>query len=299
MAVMITFFMHIPKTGGLTFHEWLKRLYGPEGLLVWNPQRMWGLVRLREELAALLAERPGVRAVAGHYPYGVHEAIGACDHRYVTFLRDPVERWISERIHHLTKNADCFLLRREFAEIYGDPDLFRLLQATIVRDDDIDVQSRFMRHGRSLTPDGLQSGRDLSDAAIMERFWFIGRQESLAADCLRLAQVMGCGEIPLPASRNITGFGDVRGALTADEIGWIEARNAADIALCRRIPVATASPPAPLTTAPSRTDLAAAILHAAFRRISECFVALHADRLEAQKILDAYAAREATRTATC
>lgn len=293
---MITFYMHIPKTGGTTFHEWLKRLYGPDGLLVWNPQRMWGLVRLRQELAELLAERPGVRAVAGHYPYGVHEALGCRDYRYVTFLRDPVDRWISERIHHLTKNADHFVLCSGFAAIYGDPDLFRLLRATIVRDDDLDVQSRFVRHGRSLTTEGLKPGCELSAAEALDRFWFVGRQESLAEDCLRLSRLLGCGEIPLPAAQNVAGLGNIRGALSADEIRWIEARNAADIDLCRRIPAFTASQPAVATPAPNRSALTAAILHAALRRIGECFVALHADRLDAQKVLDAYAARDTCHT---
>lgn len=294
---MITFYMHIPKTGGTTLHDWLKQLYGPDGLLVWNPQRMWGLIRLRQELAELLAERPAVRAVAGHYPYGVHEVLGDREYRYVTFLRDPVDRWISERVHHLTKNADHFLLRSEFAAVYGDPDLFRLLQATIVRDDDIDVQSRFVRHGRSLTPAGLTPGRDLSDAEALDRFWFVGRQESLAEDCLRLTRRLGCPELSLPAAQNVAGLGDIRSALTADEVAWIEGRNAADIALCSRIPARTASPPTSGPLALGRQALAAAILHAAFRRIGECFVALHADRLEAQRILDAYAARAACQQA--
>lgn len=231
--------------------------------------------------------------MAGHYPYGVHEAIHGPDYRYVTFLRDPVDRWISERIHHLTKNADRLLLRREFTTAYGNPDLFQLLQASIIGDYDIDMQSRFIRHSRSPAAAGLKPGHDLSDAEALDRFWFIGRQESLAEDCRRLARLLGCADTPLPPPQNVAGLGDIRGALTADEIAWIEGRNAVDIALCRRVPAFTASLPAARTSTSNRQELTAAILHAAFRRISECFVALHADRLEAQKIMDAYAAREA------
>ncbi len=65
---MLTLFMHIPKTGGQTLHDWLVHIYGPSGLLVWNPSNLWGLGRIRAELATLLASRPEVRAVAGHFP---------------------------------------------------------------------------------------------------------------------------------------------------------------------------------------------------------------------------------------
>lgn len=294
---MLTLFMHIPKTGGQTLHDWLRHIYGPSGLLVWNPPNLWGLGRIRAELATLLASRPEVRAVAGHFPYGVHEALGGRAYRYVTFFRDPVDRWISERVHHITKNADFFLLRRGFAEIYGDSDLFHLLRSTIIRDDDIDVQSRFTRHGEPIPPDGKPSGWQLSTAEVVERFWFVGRQESLAHDCRRLARLLGADDVPVARSRNVAGLGNVRGALTPDEIAWIESRNRADIALCQQVPATSGGHPAAPPAASNRAALVEAILHAALRRIGECFVALHADRLAAQKILDHYAARETARAA--
>ena len=294
---MLTLFMHIPKTGGQTLHDWLGHIYGSSGLLVWNPSNRWGLGRIRGELAALLAARPEVRAVAGHFPYGVHEALGGRDYRYVTFLRDPVERWISERVHHLTNNADFFLLRRGFAEIYGDSDLFHLLRSTIIRDDDIDVQSRFTRHGEPIPPHGKPAGWKLSTAEVVERFWFVGRQESLTQDCRRLAGLLGADDAPVSTSRNVAGLGNVRSGLTADEIAWIEGRNVADITLCQQVPVTSGGHPAAPPAASDRATLVEAILHAALRRVGDCFVALHADRLAAQKILDHYAARDAARAA--
>lgn len=277
---MFTFFIHIPKTGGQTLQRWLEDLYGPERILVWNPAVTWVMQRNRDELRSLLERNPTVEAVAGHFPYGMHEVLADRPHRYVTFLRDPVDRWISERVHHLTKNADEHLLRSSFAECYGDIDLFRLLRSTITDDDDMNLQSRFIRHA----PDGCRQGGDPDGAGVMARFWFVGRQESLAADCRRLARLLGRGELPLRESRNVAAVGDVRSALSADEIAWIADRNRDDIALCRHVPasdtVRPGSPPA------DRREIVAAILHGALARMAECFLALKQDRDRAQVIMD-------------
>jgi hypothetical protein len=73
---MLTLFMHVPKTGGQTLQDWLGHIYGPSSLAVWNPvsnpMGRGGLSQIREEFAALIASRPELRAVAGHFPYGVH-----------------------------------------------------------------------------------------------------------------------------------------------------------------------------------------------------------------------------------
>lgn len=288
---MLTFYMHVPKTGGHTLRGWLERVYGPDGLLLWNPRGLWKLPAATQELSVLLEERPGVQAVAGHFPYGVHAALGDRPHRYVTFLRDPVDRWISERVHHLTKNADFLFLRTPFAEIYGDTDLFQLLRATIRGQEDVDLQSRFVRHGQAPGPAGPRPGAELSDAEALARFWFVGRQESLSEDCLRLSGLLDRGPVPLVESRNVAGIGDVRAALTPEEVAWIAGRNAADVSLCSRVPAPSAARPA--SPARSREALVAAILQQALRRTGECFLNLHADRIEAQRLIDHFAAQAA------
>ncbi|MCX7417736.1 MAG: sulfotransferase family 2 domain-containing protein [Planctomycetia bacterium] len=273
---MLTFYLHIPKTAGQTLHRWLNLVYGPEHTLGWDPQS-FGLPEIQRELATLLEERPDVQAVAGHFPYGVHEVLGDRPHRYVTFLRDPVDRWISERVHHITKNADVVLMERSFTKVFSNIDLFSLLKSTINHDEDINCQSKLVRQGC-----------DRSDDEALARFWFVGRQESLSADCNRLAQLLGCEPIPLPESQNVAGFGDIRSVLAPEEIRWIEGRNTSDLGLCSKVPIsACCATPAP---AVDRGALVAAILQAALARMSECFLALKADREKAQLIMDHHAA---------
>ena len=147
----------------------------------------------------------------------------------------------------------------------------------ITNDEDINGQSWLVRQGC-----------DLSDDEALARFWFVGRQESLSADCNRLAQLLGCEAIPLPESQNVTGIGDIRSALAPEEIRWIEGRNTSDFGLCSKVPIsACCATPAP---AVDRGALVAAILQAALARTSECFLALKADREKAQLIMDHHAA---------
>ena len=82
----------------------------------------------------------------------------------------------------------------------------------------------------------------------------------------------------------MAGVGDVRSALTPDEIAWIADRNRADIALCSLVPVC--GPERSNSLPADRRAIVTAILHGALARMSECFVALKKDRDEAQVIMD-------------
>lgn len=92
-------FLHVAKTGGTTLRESLKRAYGKEErAFVYEPDRLRGAIS-REQFADLpRSSRVRLRLVAGHYPYGIHRDVGrSC--RYLTVLRDPVERVVSLYYH--------------------------------------------------------------------------------------------------------------------------------------------------------------------------------------------------------
>lgn len=81
-------FLHIPKTGGRSLENILLRKYSKEEVLV-NVHKQMG------EIAEWPDERKRkVRYLQGHFAYGAHEVFPqGC--RYITMLREPVERVIS------------------------------------------------------------------------------------------------------------------------------------------------------------------------------------------------------------
>jgi hypothetical protein len=100
----VVLYLHIPKAGGTTLGEYVySQCRAPEdhdeGLLNAGVLFMpYGFLkepdlRIPDYIVPTLA-RPELRAVLGHFWFGVHEHVGRpCT--YVTLLRDPVERIIS------------------------------------------------------------------------------------------------------------------------------------------------------------------------------------------------------------
>jgi hypothetical protein len=85
-------FIHIERTGGSTLNGILQQAYGRKAYVnVGNRTDLAAAVgRVRE----IGASRGEVRALHGHVPFGVRRYLPR-DTRYVTILRDPVERTLS------------------------------------------------------------------------------------------------------------------------------------------------------------------------------------------------------------
>lgn len=90
MSRHVDVFMHIPKTGGTTLNTIIKRMYKPDEIL--DHESLAGKMVGLHELTP--AQKNGIKVVAGHYYYGVHEHFSASA-SYFTLLRDPIERVVS------------------------------------------------------------------------------------------------------------------------------------------------------------------------------------------------------------
>jgi len=85
-------FLHLPKTAGSTLGAIVKRQYPPEA--VYLRYAGPGIGPFQEILALPEPQRARLRLLMGHLPFGIHETLPR-PARYVTILREPVERVVS------------------------------------------------------------------------------------------------------------------------------------------------------------------------------------------------------------
>lgn len=86
-------FLHIPKTAGTSLRSVIAQAYpGEECLLLYSQFEP-------EVFAAIQHALPKAKVLYGHVCFGVHQTLGIAG-RYVTFLRDPIERVISFYSHN-------------------------------------------------------------------------------------------------------------------------------------------------------------------------------------------------------
>src|SRR6185369_8483723 len=111
-------FLHIPKTAGTTLNSILNHQYPPSGILKVMMRGM-SLVepRLRliakplisssklRRLKADLARRADLHALQGHFDMSLAPLLPA-DTRFVTILREPVERAVSHYYHYRNQRDD-------------------------------------------------------------------------------------------------------------------------------------------------------------------------------------------------
>ncbi|HEY1684898.1 MAG TPA: hypothetical protein VGG19_09050 [Tepidisphaeraceae bacterium] len=87
--------MHIPKTGGTSLRE-IVRSHHADDEFVEVYENQFNLVSPNHQfIDSIKARGQRLRAVFGHFSFGAHQLLDVPNPRYLTLLRDPVQRAIS------------------------------------------------------------------------------------------------------------------------------------------------------------------------------------------------------------
>jgi galactose-3-O-sulfotransferase len=95
-------FVHLPKCGGTTLNRLTEWEYSPSKVFSIDPSFFkWSYRRLQKSSPARLAR---LKVIQGHMPFGIHKILKQ-KATYITVLRDPVDRGISEYYYALSRVA--------------------------------------------------------------------------------------------------------------------------------------------------------------------------------------------------
>lgn len=190
-------FVHIPKTGGTTLDQVLNR--EAKGNVCWLSG---GALNAMERISQAPPEEIlQYQVFAGHLPLGLHVLIPApC--RYITILRDPVERLVSH-YYHVQAEPN----HRSYQQVVeGGMSLLDFVASDISPEVD-NLQTRFVA--------GLEANRvtpmngctdELLQAAIQNldtMFAGVLVQEFFDQSLLLLAATLGWRNLPMYASRRV------------------------------------------------------------------------------------------------
>jgi len=222
-------FLHIPKTAGTSLRTTLLATVPPGEKLLIYPDQVPGL-SLAKFHRVPLRQRNRLSWIFGHCQFGLDRHVTQPS-RYVTFIREPMDRIRSNLMHHIVANTQF--------EIDG----IGLRVATVFNEglsEECDnVMVRVLTGiGRAIVPFG-QIGEDEVEIAlgnVRRHFCFVGRQDRASSDTLTLQRHLG---LPLTALsvENVTDSINHREVSESIGIDWdrIVARNHPDIALYLRL----------------------------------------------------------------
>jgi hypothetical protein len=187
-------FVHIPKTAGATAINMLVGAYSrprvaDAGNFMTGPEKV--VSRLQAKRADWPQEK---RVVAGHVPYAIFREQLPLDTRYMTFLREPVDRVLSHYYRHIHKPVSDRAGRNRRNREEGKARAASLEEALIaMRVPQLsNLATRFLSGHRSMTDDLPASALDEAQANLRE-FAFVGIQERFEESIVLLQRTFGLG----------------------------------------------------------------------------------------------------------
>lgn len=218
-------FLHIPKTGGSTFHTILRRNYP-----VKNTYNVFGSDLSHREVQDFIqkpdSEKTGLQLIKGHMPYGLHEFIPG-ESTYITFLRDPIERVISQ-YYYVKKNPN----HEHYAKVHkGNMSLAEFVESGVITGMN-NGQCRFLTGSVKRLPYNKTDGiYEEAKANLDKNFSWVGITERFDDSILTLQNTLGWSHLPVYIKQNVSKIRKKTEQFSESEISVVKAFNEADISL--------------------------------------------------------------------
>ncbi len=214
-------FLHLPKCGGTTLNRIIEWEYPPTRIFSIDPSFFrWSHRKVCKWPAGRLAR---MRVFKGHMPFGLHERLPQ-PATYITFLREPVERVISE--YYFAKHYVLHPQHRRMQSL--------TLEEYALKTPHHNLQTKLLA-GRGDYPDFLAG--DCDDATLALAKENLARHFSLAGlaerfdEGLALLKLMFGWNIAKYASFNVTRVRPKKDTVSAAAQAVIAERNRFDVAL--------------------------------------------------------------------
>lgn len=181
-------FLHIPKTAGTTFKQIIKRNYAQNEIFGLNGDEKY---QTDQKLNNLLPDKKDkIKFIGGHINFGMHESFNdKHNFKYITFLRDPIQREISyykyvlrttRHVHHQEVIANKMTLQDYItSHLYKDLDNAQTKQIAGLH---VGLQSKPLH----ITDDILQKAKN----NINDYFIFAGIIESFEEGLILLHKTL-------------------------------------------------------------------------------------------------------------
>lgn len=192
-------FLHIPKAGGNTLKSVLNRQYNEnERLRIYTyPHfpRDKGIVSLKK---LSVEEKSKLKLIYGHFAFGIHKYL-PIESKYITFLRDPIDRVISH--FYYVKKCD---IKEHLANMEGDT-LEEYLEKGLQYELN-NGMTRLLCSEEKIQKDSIITREDLEIAKknIERYFSFVGILEEFHKGLMTLSTLFGWRNDLLYKRKNVT-----------------------------------------------------------------------------------------------
>jgi len=201
------FFLHIPKTGGLTLRSILSRYFTQQQVCAANG--LGSLLKMRDD------EIAHYRYFRGHIPYNATQLMQRSP-LVITFLRDPFERTLSNYAY--LRSRDDLRLH----PVAAQNDLLGYLKNTRAAYNQTDMMTYFI--GANFPIRGIPNRDKHLDLAMrrLEHMPFVGITERYDESIQLLAHVLGIAPIQQVEKRNVSPERLRTSDLSAEEYALID-----------------------------------------------------------------------------